>query len=468
MSITQIARNLIRRSENVRASVGFASAALFPVMIGGTALGVEVTAWGAAKMGLQRGTDIAAIAGALNYKTSTNYTSITNIAGAQQTAAIFAARMAQLNGGAGTATPTWDANTLTLYDNQVTTQIVNGVQDASNVAVKVTINRTVPRMLTGFFGLNTPITVSATSVGELVYQTTPGHGGSPCVVGLGTSGVTTDTTITVSGGSNLSAADCTVRSNSGVTVSGGSIVSAQAGYLGGTLTLNGGGSFFGVVNPNQGQIPDPYSGRSDLQTALGAANTAAASTTVTCNGSACTPAGSVTCDNNAICTLAPGTYAGLKLSAGTNLALSPGLFVFTGDIKSSGGGSVTGSNVTVLMGTGSTINLAASTVSLSAATVTSATNHQLPGIVFASQSTSNGNISGSSSVPLTGVIYYPNGQFQVDGSSGGGSNTCAVLIAKSVVLTGNSRFAASDCDSYNVPTFYSIPATTFRKAAVVR
>jgi len=244
-------------------------------------------------------------------------------------------------------------------------------------------------------------------------------------------------------------------------------VNAQAGYLGGTLVLNGGSGFPGPVFENKGQIPDPYTGRSDLQSALTAANNATASTSIICQGSSCTSTDSISCVN-AVCTLQPGTYAGLKLSSGTRLVLAQGLFVFTDDIQSTGNGSITGSNVTVLMAAGHTISVNADTVSLSAATSTSATNQQLPGIVFASQSATNGKITGNSSVPLTGVIYYPHGQFEIDGASSSGSTSCAVLIAKSVVLTGNSSFAASDCSSYNVPTFLSIPTVTTRNAAIVR
>jgi hypothetical protein len=223
----------------------------------------------------------------------------------------------------------------------------------------------------------------------------------------------------------------------------------------------------GSVSQNQGQIPDPYAGRTDLQAALTAANSATGSAAINCSGSACTPAGSVNCINS-VCTAQPGTYAGLKVTSGTQLVLAPGLFVFTGDVKSSGNGSITGSNITILMAAGHTIDLTANTVALNAATTSSAINQQLPGIVIGSLSVTSGKITGNSSVPLTGVIYYPNGQFEMDGSSASGSITCSVLIANSVVLTGNSSFAASDCSSYNVPTFFSIPGTVKRNAALAR
>jgi|ERR1051326_4882092 hypothetical protein len=69
--------------------------------------------------------------------------------------------------------------------------------------------------------------------------------------------------------------------------------------------------------------------------------------------------------------------------------LAAELYVFTDDVKSSGNGSVTGGNITMLMAAGHTIDLTANVVSLSAATIQSATNQQLPGIVFASSQSGN-------------------------------------------------------------------------------
>src|ERR1051326_1835876 len=90
-------RSLDRRGMGVRGSIAFGTALMLPAMTTATAFSVEVAHWSAAKVGIQRAADLAAIAGMINYKTSTNYTSLTNVSGAQQTAALFAARMAQIN-----------------------------------------------------------------------------------------------------------------------------------------------------------------------------------------------------------------------------------------------------------------------------------------------------------------------------------------------------------------------------------
>src|SRR5258708_385392 len=105
---------------DTRGSITFGMGAMVPALIIGLSGGVEVASWGAAKIGAQRAADIAAVAGAINYRANTNYTTTVNSAGAKQTAATFAARMAQLNGASGTPAPSWNATTATLTDNPIT------------------------------------------------------------------------------------------------------------------------------------------------------------------------------------------------------------------------------------------------------------------------------------------------------------------------------------------------------------
>src|SRR5947208_1026845 len=77
---------------------------LAPVFIGVLALGVEVASWEAATVSVQRAASVSAMAGAINY----------NSTGDVQKASMAAAQVAQLNGAAGAATPTWNVTTKTL------------------------------------------------------------------------------------------------------------------------------------------------------------------------------------------------------------------------------------------------------------------------------------------------------------------------------------------------------------------
>ena len=115
-----------------RAGVGVWIAVMMPGMLMATSMAVEIGSWAAAKASVQRNADISAVAGAINYSKRTDLTSTPT---RQQTAATYAARVAQLNGGTGAETTSWNASGTciagtgtcpTLRDNQITVQVVPG------------------------------------------------------------------------------------------------------------------------------------------------------------------------------------------------------------------------------------------------------------------------------------------------------------------------------------------------------
>ncbi len=448
-----------------RASVAVTVAVLLPGMFVMIAVGVEVAGWEATQVEAQRVADLSAMAGAINYQQS----------GSKKTAATFAARMAQLNGGAGTTTPGWNSATNTLTDNEITVQVVNGVASSADAALKVIYNKTIGATISSTFSTVGSYIVTGTSTAELVTAALPtgSGGGQPCLVALaGDNGITSGTDITIEGSVTVNAMNCTIRSNDGVETKGSANVTASAVYAGGTVTSIGSSSITGSIYQNQGQISDPYAGDTTLQTALASANSATATGGINCTGSAptCTgPAGSVSCGSGG-CTIQPGTYSGLSISGSGNVTLSSGLYVFTGSIQLTGSGTVSGSAITILMAGGSsnTLSVAGSTsFVLSAASTATATNSQIPGIVFASLSTGGSTVyTGSSSSPFVGVIYYPNGEITHTGSSYNGSPGCAEVIAKTIELKGSTTFDVSTCSTYGAYGFNSLPAV--KNARVVR
>ena len=80
-----------------RGSVALWMGLTTPTLIMAMAAGIEVSDWAAVKVELQRTADAAALAGAAAY----NQTATTH------SAATAAAYVAQINGAAGTTTPTW-------------------------------------------------------------------------------------------------------------------------------------------------------------------------------------------------------------------------------------------------------------------------------------------------------------------------------------------------------------------------
>lgn len=443
---------------------------MIPGLLLPVALAVEAGGWAAAQIAAQRAADVAAIAGGLNYMSTAS----------NQTAATFAARVAQLNGASGTASPSWDSGTNTLTDNMITAQIVAGYKASSDKALRVTVRKTVPAFLSQAFNATAAYTVTGSGTAELITTTVlpTGPGADqPCLVALaGNTGITTGTGITVNGSVVLDAMNCTIRSNDKMLVNGSNTVTAQAIFTGGAFTNNGSNTITGTVYQNQGQIPDPYAGVTALQTALSDANDATGTGTISCNGGSpwtCTgPAGSFSCASST-CTISPGTYSGLILNGSGTVTLNPGLYVFTGSIVVNGTVALTASSVTILMaarhsGTSNTLTVnGSSTFAASAATTAGATNGQIAGIVFASLSTGGTVFNGSDTSPNVGVVYYPKGSVTVNGSDSTGSPGCSQLIAKTLVINGNPTFDVATCSSYGTASFTSVAPTTTMTAQVV-
>ena len=97
-----------------RGAVGLWVALMAPVLSAALGLGIEVSRWSAVQVDAQRNADVAAIAGAVYYNRNSG---AANLA---QNTATYAAHIAEMNGAAGTASPTWTGASQTLADNAVT------------------------------------------------------------------------------------------------------------------------------------------------------------------------------------------------------------------------------------------------------------------------------------------------------------------------------------------------------------
>jgi hypothetical protein len=447
-----------------RASVTMWLAVLLPGLVILIAMGVEIAGWEATQVSAQRSADVSALAGSINFQSSKN----------AQTAATFAARMAQLNGGAGTASPSWDATSKTLTDNQITVQVVSGIANSSDDALQVTFHKIVPATLSTLFSSVASYTVTGTSTAELVSSTVTvtggasGGGGQPCLLALaGNTGITSGTHMTFQGSADVNVSNCSVRSNDGVSVTGSATLDSTAIYAGGQINVGNSSEVTGTKFPGQGQIGDPYASDTALQSALHAANTATGSGSISCKGNSnsttCTaPGTSVSCSGTS-CTLQPGTYTSMNLTSGAILNFSPGLYTFTDNVVLGGGSTLIGQGVTMLLAAGTTSSPKTLSVDgsaifvLSAATTTSDTNGQFPGITLASLSTGTTQLyTGNSNSPFIGVVYYPNGQITYAGNNFTSSPGCSEIIAKTINMTGNSTFDSTTCLSYGATSFTNV------------
>ena len=403
-------------------------AALTPGLLVAAALGIEVTGWMSAQVTLQRAADLAAIAGAMDYQSRSCTPADLTCA---QAVATSAARLAQLNGASGVATPTWNGATKTLTDGSIVVQVVTGTKQVSNTALKVTVSQSVSATIGQAVGLN-GTTVGASSTAELV--TVPGGGGQPCLLTLKTS----STNITVSGSGSLSNPLCNVRSNGSISVTGSAQISAYATYAAGTIS--GGGSIAGLQYPNAGTIADPYASYAPVTAAIGQLGSGGTAAVGTSNG---TPR------------LDPGTYASLTVTGSNTLNLNPGLYIVNGDITVGGSSStMNGSGVTIV--TKGKVNISGK-ASLSAPGTTPS-GGAISGFLFIGNGNVAWQISGGSNTSLSGVVYAPRVSLTYSGSAITSPSQCLWYIVNDVTVSGAASMYSS-CTTLGVPGFGSSTST---------
>lgn len=380
--------------------------------------GIEVNHWTTVKAEVQRTADLAALAGATEYLST----------GDAQMSVNAAADLAELNDAAGGTTRTWNPTAQLLSDNQITAQITAGAPNSENKRFMVTVRQSVPLLFTGIMGSTAPVTINATGWAEA--------GGSvqPCVFAIASGGAG----IKAQGSVSVNLTGCSMRSNASISAGGSAILSASAFYAGGAIPPNGivVNPSGGPVVPNNGTIADPYASYTPVQNAI----------------SRIKPSGISAFDDQARNSQPPSPNTSwTSWDIKGTVRLNPGIYYVYGPISLGAQGSLTGTGVTIV--TSNTISMTGgSTVTLSAAKPADAVNGAIPGVVFIGTSSESSTFGGNTRTTLTGVVYNPNGDLDFGGTSGGGSEGCLKVVAKSVIFHGNPSLA-SKCEAYGVKVF---------------
>lgn len=162
-----------------------------------------------------------------------------------------------------------------------------------------------------------------------------------------------------------------------------------------------------------------------------------------------TPSGPL---NNSCCshgtdTLSPGIYKnGMKLVAGANITLSPGVYYIGGSgLDVAGGATLTGTGVTLVFTSINGGNYGSATINGGASVnLTAPTTGPYAGIVmFGDRSMPTGTgftFNGGSTQVFKGALYLPKANAKFAGGDNTG-NGCTQLVADTVTFTGNSDFA---------------------------
>jgi Flp pilus assembly protein TadG len=427
--IVYVMAQMRRMQSDRRGAVAVVIALLaIPVLAGFAAMAVDTSTWSSAQNSAQGAADNAALSALVAAGAGASSTQVTNEALAN----------AALNG-------------FTNGQNGVTVTVNNppksGPNTSNSSAYEVIVTKPQKTLFGGLLG------TAPTVIGRAVAL----NPSPACLLALNTSA---SSAFALSGGSTtVTASNCTVAANSSsasaVTLSGGASITAGKLNVVGNYTTSGGSTVTATIKTGAPATSDPYASLAVPSFSGCGSNP----TTTGGSPTTYTPSGSPTIN--------PGVYCGgINVSGGANLTMNSGTYIINGSGPGNfafnvSGSTVTGSGVSIVVtgpGTGGwgTVNISGSTVTLSAPAsgamqgVVMYMDRKAPGPLTTgcNNNQCTDNISGGSSMSITGTLYFPS---QIVNYSGGGSGSaCEQLIADEITFSGGASFGKS-CGSLTVP-----------------
>jgi hypothetical protein len=390
------------RSDNGNVAIVFSLS--LPVVIGGAGLGVETSYWFYKDLQLQAAADAAAYAGALEKRSGSSNSKVTE-----------AAEDAAIKNRYNTAIGTIEVNSPP-----------SSGPSAGTPAVEVILVHSLDRYFSKIFE-DGPVIVRARAVAN--YQVAS----EACLLALHPSA---SKAILFSGNSSMQLTGCSVMANSvaddAVKSQGSADVSVDCIISAGGVDLGYGASMSECTSPivNAPPVADPFASL-PVPTAPGS------------------------CLNDNAATLQPGRYcSGLNINK--EVTLSPGVyFISGGDFKINANGDVSGEDVTIYLDGDARVSINGNaTVNLSAPTEE---EDVYAGILFFTDRDSSGGaantFNGTAGSLLTGAIYSASQDVQYLGDFSG-VDGCTRIVGRTIEWSGNAEFN-QDCSALGIP---SIPA----------
>lgn len=390
-------------------------AVMFPVIMGMAGLGLDVSNWMMQKRNLQTAADAAALAGAYEL-----------LNGDEQNVQSAALNEAINNG--------YDAD----GDGSITVNITGEDGDQQiEVTIRARANTFVSSLINGDASYTE--TVAAAEAG--------GGDGSFCMLSLDE---TANGAISTQGNVTINAAGCGIAvnssSDSALDIGGTSDVDiGQLSIAGGIDVGNNADINYADLDTGVAATPDPYE---DLEVPESAP----------CSRADSRHSLSINSDT----VLSPGTYCGgINISNG-DVDFEPGVYVIDGgDFSITTNGNVFGEGVSFVLtnsgeGSDASLNIAAGGDLYFSAPEA---GNDMEGVVFYQdrnirEHASNGNsITGSASLNIEGVAYFPENNVFYGGGAGVDSDAtspCSMMIAKTITLAGNPTMGNSCEDESGV------------------
>jgi Flp pilus assembly protein TadG len=425
--------------------------ALVP-LIGVVSIGAEAGSWYVTKQHAQNAADAAAYSGALRLACSLGATACTDASSVDYRGKEFAAQNAFCNAGDTTAYP----------GSKCSTSLPTGVSQAVSIAigsyspgawtttasghyVRAVVSQTQPAYLAAVLGLKT-VNVGAQAI-ALVEDAQP-----ICSLGLGnyTGSGSPANSLTLGGSVSSTGAGCalmsdnTVKYNSTPTFSGsGWAVDAVTGCNASAGTCSNPGVPYNYYTPYANNPLSALNSETSLNSITGNASTCK----FNANSTSCTLASNAT---------GPAYGANISVSNGDTLTFaSGGTFIFYNSTINITGGTVTGTNINIVLLGNSSLSISGGNVSLSA-NMNNTTYPFLDGVLIDDQAPNKSNnaiiINGGGTVALGGAVYAPYVDVTWNGTIQNTNTTCSEVVANSITMTGTAYMSTSGCAAGTVAT----------------
>lgn len=392
-SLMRLLRSLIPLARNDRGNVLILTAMGLPIMLGGAGFGVDTAQWYMWKRELQTAVDAAALSGAFSLAQGFDEVARAN------------AELAR------------NVDVVTLKSSSVALGpwTTGGIAEP-DVAVTVTASMERALPFSSMF-LASPPTISARATAAIIPS------GTHCMISLEEE---TASAIKVSGNALLELG-CGIASNSraapAIVLEGNAQVEASPlSAVGGIQAADANLIGDSTIRPYSIEQVDPFEG-------------------ITYTGSPPVR----TYDKN-VSQLTPGTYSGgLDLRASHTMA--PGVYVIDGGpFKVNANESLTGSNITIILKNGATLEInGTANLDLTATENTSAgaPANMVGVLVFEDASTAGtttrtSTINGNADLHLGGAIYMPTQNIQINGNSEP-TTECLLLVTKTMDISGSTE-----------------------------
>jgi hypothetical protein len=271
--------------------------------------------------------------------------------------------------------------------------------------------------------------------------------------------------VTDSSTGSLTFANTNSSSLSTFTIAGGvSVSSGPATFPDGTYTLTGVSSG-AALNANNGGTITMGNGSFIIADGISIGGSDKLTIGNALNSSSVFEIPTVITGNNAITTggassLSIGSFTNVDINGPVtvegNLALGAGTYTVNGalDLAASGGGTVTGSGVSLIASGPIAFGQGFSSIDLTApSAITGANDGNAPTVVLASSSGSASTISqGATNTELVGAVYMPQATLTINGAGNltGGGN-CLQLISDDIAMSGGGSLT-TNCSSLGTGT----------------